>query len=99
MQSPCRVAAHVCNPLGAGIDLGLEAELSVVVLSSGFPTGVLLLLVQGGQPLHLVQEALCGVRLLRSSQHVGCCACLWAEGALLVLLQMHEQVSRVQLAV
>lgn len=99
MQPPCSVVAHVCNPLGAGIDLGLEAELSVVVLSSGFSTRVLLLLVQGGQPLHLVQEALPGMRLLRGSQHVGCCACLWAEGALLVLLHKHEQVCQVQLAV
>ncbi|KAA6429924.1 MAG: hypothetical protein FRX49_00356 [Trebouxia sp. A1-2] len=75
MQPPCSVVAHVCNPLGAGIDLGLEAELSVVVLSSGFSTRVLLLLVQGGQPLHLVQEALPGMRLLRGSQH----AKLWDE--------------------
>jgi hypothetical protein len=54
MQSPCIAAAHICDPLGAGIDLGLKAELSVVVLGSGFSTGVLLLLVQGGQPLHFV---------------------------------------------
>jgi len=37
--------------------------------------------------------------LLRGSQHMGCCACLWAEGALLVLLHKHEQVFHVQLAV
>lgn len=69
------------------------------MLSGGFSAGVLLLLVQGGQPLHFVQEALPGMGLLRGSQHVGCCACLGAEGALLVLLRKQEQVSDVQLAV
>ncbi len=29
---------------------------------------------------------------------MGCCACLWAEGALLVLLHKHEQVSHMKLA-
>lgn len=63
-----------------------EAELGVVVLGSGLPACILLLLVQGSKPLHLVQETFPDVGLLRGRQHVRGCACLGAEGALLVLL-------------
>ena len=51
-------------PSRACIDAGLEAELSIVVLSSCLSAGILFLLVQGGQPLHLVQEAFPSVGLL-----------------------------------
>ena len=73
-------------PFRACIDAGLEAELSIVALGGCLSAGILFLLVQGGQPLHLVQEALPGVGLLRGCQHMRCCACLGTEGALLVLL-------------
>ena len=51
-------------PSRARIDAGLEAELSVVMLSGCFSAGILLLLVQGSQPLYLVQEAFPGMGLL-----------------------------------
>lgn len=78
--------AYICYPFGACIDLWLEAELSVVMLGSGLSAGILLLLVQSGQSLHLVQEALPSMGLFRGRQHMRCTACLWTEGALLVLL-------------
>lgn len=91
------LATHVCYPLGASIDLGPEAKLSVVMLRSGLPAGVLLLLIQSGQPFHLVQKALPGMRLLGGRQHVGGCACLWTERALLVLLQTARRDSNLVL--
>lgn len=91
------LATHVCYPLGASIDLRPEAKLSIVVLRSGFPAGVLLLLIQRGQPLHLVQKALPGMRLLGGRQHVGGCACLWTERALFVLLQAARRESKLVL--